>query len=59
MGKGKGLIERKSIRVKKNFIILEFKGVPLIKLNKLVKYLNKIFSVKMYIIKNYNINFSL
>lgn len=59
MGKGKGLIERKVIRVKKNFIILEFKGVPLIKLIKLVKYINKLFSVKMYIIKNYSIQFGL
>lgn len=59
MGKGKGLIERKVIRVKKNFIILEFKGVPFLKLSKLIKYLNKILSVKMYIVKNYNINFSL
>lgn len=59
MGKGKGLIERKVIRVRKNFILLEFMGIPILKLHKLVKYLNKVLSVKMYLIKNYNHCFSL
>ncbi len=53
MGKGKGLIERKTIRVKKNFIIFEFKGIPLIKIRNLIIYANKFLSVKLYIIKNY------
>lgn len=59
MGKGKGLIERKTIRVKKNFIIFEFKGVPLIKIKNLVKYSNKFLSVKTYIIKNYDKSYTL
>lgn len=59
MGKGKGSIERKTIRIKKNFILFEFKGVPVIKLKKLLKFFNKVLSVKFYILSNYNINFSL
>ena len=59
MGKGKGIIERKCLRVKKNFIIFEFKGIPTNKLKKLIVYLNKFLSVKMYLFFNYNINFCL
>lgn len=59
MGKGKGLVERKVIRVRRNFIILEFKGVPFLKLKKLLKFVNKLFSVKMFLVCNYSKNFSL
>lgn len=50
MGKGKGLIDRRVIIVKQNFILLEFKGVPIIRLKKLIKNLNKFLTVKMYVL---------
>lgn len=59
MGKGKGSIERKVIRVRRNFILLEFKGIPLLKIKNFVKYINKLLSVKFYINKKYEKNFSL
>lgn len=58
MGKGKGLIERKVIRVRRNLVLLEFKGISPIKLKKFLKFVNKILSAKMYIIKKYKINYS-
>ena len=59
MGKGKGSIERKVIRVRRNFLLLEFKGVPLLKIKNFVKYINKLLSVKLYIYKKYEKHFSL
>lgn len=59
MGKGKGLIERKVIRIKKNFKLFEFKGVSPIKLKKLLIFINKLMSVKFFLYKNYNNNFCL
>ena len=59
MGKGKGSIERKVIRVRRNFVLFEFKGIPIIKLKKLIIFINKLLSVKFFLIKNYDKNFSL
>jgi ribosomal protein L16/L10AE len=59
MGKGKGLIERKTIRIKRNFIIFEFKGIPPIKIKKLIVYANKFLSLKLFLISNYNKNYTL
>ena len=59
MGKGKGSIERKVIRVRRNLILLEFKGVPFLQLLNFVKFINKLLSAKLYIIRKYSINFSL
>ena len=50
MGKGKGLIERKIIRVRRGFVLFEFLGVPLIKLRKLIKKINKVLDVKFEVI---------
>ena len=59
MGKGKGLIERKVIRVRRNFILFEFQGVSILKLRTFLKFVNKFLSVKLYLTKNYDINYSL
>ena len=59
MGKGKGLIERKVLRVKNNFILFEFLGIPFLRLQKLANYLNKFLSVKFYITGKPNFNYSL
>ena len=52
MGKGKGLIERKVIRVRRGFILFEFLGVPFLRLNKLIKKINKVLDVKFHLIHN-------
>lgn len=52
MGKGKGLFERKVIRIKKNFIIFEFKGVNFFKLNWFLKKINKISNLRFKLISN-------
>ena len=59
MGKGKGLIERKVIRVRRGFVLFEFLGVPTIKLKKLILKINKFLDVKFTVIKQENIYFSL
>lgn len=41
MGKGKGLLERKVLRLKKNFIIFEFSGLSIYKLNWIKNKINK------------------
>lgn len=47
MGKGKGLFERRAVRVQKNTILLEFSGIPLYKLILLEQKINKKMSVKV------------
>lgn len=59
MGKGKGLIERKVIILKKNSIIFEFKGISVIKIIKIIKFFNKVLNVKTYFFKKNLIFFSL
>lgn len=54
MGKGKGMIERKVIRIRRGVVLFEFKGVSPLKLQKLVKKINKILSVKFTYIFSYN-----
>lgn len=50
MGKGKGLFERRIVRVSKNTILFEFFGVSFFKLNFFVKKINKKLGVKTYLI---------
>lgn len=59
MGKGKGMIERKVIRIRRGVVLFEFLGVHPQKLKKLALKVNKICNVKFSIISNYNICFSL
>lgn len=55
MGKGKGLFERRIIRVSKNTILFEFLGVSIFKLKFLVKKINKKLGIKTgLIIKRMN-----
>ena len=49
MGKGKGLFERRVIRVAKNSILFEFAGIPLYKLKFFIKKINKKLSFKTYL----------
>jgi ribosomal protein L16/L10AE len=51
MGKGKGMIERKVMRVRRGFVLFEFKGVHIIKLKRLVTKINKKLDVKFIIYK--------
>lgn len=46
MGKGKGLFERRIIRVSKNTILFEFLGVSIFKLKFLIKKINKKLGIK-------------
>ena len=41
MGKGKGLFERRIVRIRKNTILFEFVGVSFFKLNFFIKKINK------------------
>lgn len=59
MGKGKGLIERKIIRIRRGVVLFEFLGVSIIKLKKLVKKINQILNVKFYVLYSYKTYFSL
>lgn len=52
MGKGKGLFERRIIRLKKNAILFEFVGVPSNKLVFFIKKINKKLSFKTYLLRN-------
>jgi len=56
MGKGKGLVERKIIRVYKNTILFEFFGIPFYKLNNITKKINKKLNFKIILISN-DVNF--
>ena len=59
MGKGKGLIERKAIRIRRGFSLFEFKGVPIIRLRKLIKKINKFLNIKFFLNCKYNITITL
>jgi len=50
MGKGKGLVERKIIRVYKNTILFEFFGIPFYKLLKISKKINKKLNFNLKVI---------
>lgn len=50
MGKGKGLFERRIIRVSKNTILFEFLGISIFKLKFLIKKINKKLGIKTHII---------
>lgn len=59
MGKGKGLIERKVIRIRRGVVLFEFLGVNMLKLKKLIKKINKYLNVKFFVISNENLTFNL
>jgi len=48
MGKGKGLIERKILRVRRGFVLFEFLGVSKMRLSKLILKINKFLNVFYY-----------
>lgn len=50
MGKGKGLFERRIVRISKNTMLFEFIGVSFYKLNFFIKKINKKLGVKTYLI---------
>lgn len=50
MGKGKGLVERRIIRVYKNTILFEFFGVSFYKLLNITKKINKKLNIKIILI---------
>lgn len=52
MGKGKGMIERKVIRIRRGVVLFEFIGVSPSKLKKFALKINKVCSVKFNIITN-------
>ena len=54
MGKGKGLVNRKIIRVYKNTILFEFMGVPFYKLLLITKKINKKLNFKIGVISKNN-----
>ena len=54
MGKGKGLVERRIIRVYKNTILFEFFGIPFYKLLNITKKINKKLNFKIVLISNNN-----
>lgn len=55
MGKGKGMIERKVIRIRRGVVLFEFKGVSPLRLQKLVDKINKFLSVKFtFIFEHHN-----
>jgi hypothetical protein len=49
MGKGKGMLERSVLRIKKNFILFEFKGYTRCKLKKFCFYINKRLKLNFYL----------
>jgi hypothetical protein len=59
MGKGKGMIERKVIRIRRGMILLEFSGVPPFKLNLLLPKLNRKLDIKLAIINNSFISYNI
>jgi len=58
MGKGKGMLERGVIRIKKNFILFEFKGYSKNYLNNFLKNINRKLNLNFYLyfLKNNNYN---
>lgn len=59
MGKGKGLFERRIIRVPKNTILFEFLGISIFKLKFLIKKINKKLGIKTYLIFKKTNNYKL
>jgi len=59
MGKGKGMLERAVIRVKKNFSIFEFKGFSRYRLNKFCLNINKKLNLGFFLFFNKKISYSL
>ena len=59
MGKGKGLIERHTVRIRRNICLFEFSGISIIVLKCLLFKLNKKLSVKLdfYVPETNNYNF--
>ena len=56
MGKGKGMFQRKIIRVRKNTMLFEFSGVSFYQLKFFVKKINKKLNFKTYVLdKNPNL----
>lgn len=58
MGKGKGLIERKVIRIRRGVVLFEFLGVNLLRLEKLIKKINKYLNVKFFVLSNQSLKFT-
>lgn len=58
MGKGKGMLERQVLRVKKNFILFEFSGFSSYRLNKFCFFVNKRtrLDFRLFFLKNINYN---
>jgi large subunit ribosomal protein L16 len=56
MGKGKGMFERRVIRVNRGFILFEFSGFSINKLKFIINIINKLLSIKLVLI-NTNSNF--
>lgn len=54
MGKGKGLVDRKIIKVYKNTILFEFMGIPFYKLLLITKKINKKLNFKIGVISKNN-----
>jgi ribosomal protein L16/L10AE len=54
MGKGKGLVERRIIRVYKNTVLFEFFGIPFYKLLIVTKKINKKLNFKIKLISKHN-----
>lgn len=54
MGKGKGLIERRIIRIYKNTVLFEFFGIPFYKLINITKKINKKLNFKIILISKKN-----
>lgn len=55
MGKGKGMFERRIIRVRKNTIFFEFSGISYYKLRPFIKKINKKLNIKTTLVyKNNN-----
>lgn len=54
MGKGKGLVERRVIRIYKNIILFEFFGISFYKLLNITKKINKKLNFKIILISKQN-----
>ena len=54
MGKGKGLVERRIIRIYKNTILFEFFGISFYKLSNIIKKINKKLNFKIVLISKQN-----
>jgi ribosomal protein L16/L10AE len=52
MGKGKGMIERKVIRIRRGVTLFEFVGIPFNKLKVLIPKLNRKLDIKLTFIRN-------